>query len=85
MKANVAGERVTGVAEPAQAEAASGAQRSRVRGLFQACRQALGIPDYDRYLEHMAARHPGEPVLSQREFFARSIDHKYGRSGPRCC
>ena len=53
--------------------------------LRAACRQIFGIPDYDRYREHMAAHHPGDPVLGQREFFAQAIDRKYGKSGPRCC
>ena len=59
--------------------------RDRLRAVRQACRQVFGIPDYERYLAHMAAHHAGEPVLSRREFFARSIDRKYGKSGPRCC
>jgi uncharacterized short protein YbdD (DUF466 family) len=57
----------------------------RLRTLGQAWRQVCGIPDYERYLEHMAAHHPGEPVAGRREFFARAIDRKYGKSGPRCC
>jgi uncharacterized short protein YbdD (DUF466 family) len=59
--------------------------RDRLRVVRQACRQVFGIPDYERYLAHMAAHHAGESVLSRREFFARSIDRKYGKSGPRCC
>jgi len=47
--------------------------------------QVFGIPDYERYLAHHAAHHPDEPVLSRREFFAKAIDRKYCRSGPRCC
>jgi len=67
-------------------DAASSAPLSeRLRTLGQAWRQVLGVPDYERYLEHMAAHHAGEPVLARREFFARAIDHKYGKSGPRCC
>jgi uncharacterized short protein YbdD (DUF466 family) len=33
----------------------------------------------------MEVHHPGEPLMSQRDFFAQSIDRKYGKSGPRCC
>ena len=57
----------------------------RMRGIRQACRQVFGIPDYERYIAHAAARHPGQPVLSRREYFAQAIDRKYGKSGPRCC
>ncbi len=58
--------------------------RAWARGARQAWAQVFGIPDYERYLAHHAAQHPGEPVLSRREFFAQAIDRKYGRSGPRC-
>ena len=55
------------------------------RALCQVCRQIVGIPDYDRYLAHMAEHHAGEAVLTREAFFASAIDRKYGRSGPRCC
>ena len=70
---------------PTAAGAPSARAGERLRTLKQACRQVFGVPDYERYLEHMATHHPGEPVLPRREFFARSIDRKYGKSGPRCC
>ena len=57
----------------------------RARGIGQICRQLFGIPDYERYLAHAAARHPGAPVLSRRDFCAQAIERKYGKSGPRCC
>ena len=68
---------------------AGGTPRTRlfewVRAGRRAYVQVLGIPDYERYTAHMAANHPGDKLLSQREFFAWSIDRKYNRSGPRCC
>jgi uncharacterized short protein YbdD (DUF466 family) len=69
----------------ADADAPNARLRNRARAVRQACRQIFGIPDYERYLAHMAAQHPDLPVLSRREFFARAIDRKYGKSGPRCC
>jgi uncharacterized short protein YbdD (DUF466 family) len=57
----------------------------RARGIGQICRQLFGIPDYERYLAHAEARHPGAPVLSRRDFCAQAIERKYGKSGPRCC
>ena len=59
--------------------------RERLRAVSRACRQVFGIPDYERYLEHMAEHHPGAPVLSREEFSARAIDRKYGKGGQRCC
>ncbi len=74
------------VAAAPGADAAPGASsRDRIRAISQVCRQVFGIPDYARYLERRALYHAGEPVLSRREFFARAIDAKYGKSGPRCC
>ncbi len=71
------------------ADAAAGVTRPGLRDyartLRQGCRQVFGIPDYERYTAHMAVHHPGEPLMSQRDFFAQSIDRKYGKSGPRCC
>ena len=65
-------------------EAPDGA-RGGMQSLRQACRQIFGIPDYERYLAHHAEHHAGETPLSREEFFARAIDRKYGKSGPRCC
>ena len=47
--------------------------------------QVFGIPDYERYLTHMATHHPGEVLLNRREFSARAIDHKYCRAGTKSC
>jgi uncharacterized short protein YbdD (DUF466 family) len=47
--------------------------------------QVFGIPDYQRYVAHHSARHPGEPLLSRQQFSARAIDRKYCGNGPRCC
>jgi uncharacterized short protein YbdD (DUF466 family) len=47
--------------------------------------QIFGIPDYERYLAHVAVRHPGEAPLSRRDFSARAIERKYSRAGPKCC
>jgi len=65
--------------------ATSKAFLARVREARQAWLQVFGIPDYERYLAHCSEHHPGEAVLSRREFFAQAIDRKYCRSGPRCC
>lgn len=75
----------TGIAAPGATVAAHVPWRTRVQQLRQACRQMFGIPDYDRYLAHRQSRHPGEPVLSERDFHAMAIDHRYGAGRPRCC
>ena len=83
----------SGVARATRAKASDssdgGALGSRLRAHARNVRrgwlQVFGIPDYERYLDHQAAHHPGDQVLSRREFFAQAIDRKYCRSGPRCC
>jgi uncharacterized short protein YbdD (DUF466 family) len=53
--------------------------------LVQAARLAIGVPDYDNYVRHRRAHHPGEPVMSYEEFFANRQQAKYGRGSTRCC
>lgn len=82
---------IFGVDPPTGAGPDANAQRPRLSARARALRrvylQLFGIPDYESYVEHMASHHPGEPVMSRREFCAKAIDRKYGRNGkgPRCC
>lgn len=57
----------------------------RLRTLRRGLMQVFGIPDFERYREHMQAKHPGAPLLSEREFHAMAIDRRYGAARPRCC
>jgi uncharacterized short protein YbdD (DUF466 family) len=70
-----------------QDEAAAPSLAARWRSVCGACRQVLGMPDYERYLAHAAATHPGAPVLTREEYSKRAIDRRYGGSGGgmRCC
>ncbi|MDZ5458426.1 YbdD/YjiX family protein [Azohydromonas lata] len=71
----------------AQAADAFTSLAARWRSACSACRQVFGMPDYERYLAHAAATHPGEPVLSREDYFKRAIDRRYGggSGGMRCC
>ena len=62
-----------------------GAVDAWIRALRRNLRSIFGIPDYARYLAHMAQRHPGSPVLTERQFHARALDGRYGGTRPRCC
>jgi uncharacterized short protein YbdD (DUF466 family) len=73
------------VAADAPTVAAAGSPPARAQAIRQTCRRLLGIPDYDGYLAHRQQQHPGQAVLSEREFHAEAIDRKYGAAGPRCC
>ena len=52
---------------------------------LRALKRITGMPDYAGYLEHMAERHPGSPVLSEREFFDQYVNARYGNGASRCC
>jgi uncharacterized short protein YbdD (DUF466 family) len=53
----------------------------------QTARLMVGIPDYETYVAHRRAHHPGEPVMSYAEFFRERQRARYaserGRLG--CC
>jgi uncharacterized short protein YbdD (DUF466 family) len=54
----------------------------------QTARLMVGIPDYDTYVAHRRAHHPGEPVMSYTEFFRERQQARYGGAGgriSRCC
>lgn len=59
--------------------------RALGRGLLQSARLAAGVPDYDNYVAHRRAHHPGEPVMSYAEFFRERQASRYRRGSSRCC
>jgi uncharacterized short protein YbdD (DUF466 family) len=48
-------------------------------------KRICGMPDYPGYLAHMEEIHPGRAVLSERDFFDRQLDARYGNGASRCC
>ena len=60
----------------------------RIAGLFSRSalyvRAILGVPDYDGYLAHMRAAHPGDRVMSETEFRHTRMNERYNRTS-RCC
>ena len=55
------------------------------RTLVSAARLAIGVPDYDNYVAHMRARHPGARVMSYAEFFDERQQKRYGNGRTGCC
>lgn len=45
----------------------------------------LGGDVYQRYLEHRERTHPGEPVLSEREYWRARHAHEEAHPEGRCC
>ena len=48
-------------------------------------RRITGMPDYAGYVAHMQATHPGQPIVSERQFFAEHVRARYGDGPVRCC
>jgi len=46
----------------------------------------VGLPSYETYRAHVAARHPGQDIPTRDEFFrARQAARFGGGGGLRCC
>ena len=60
---------------------------TRVRMERAACvvRSIIGVPDYDRYVAHVRARHPGAEPMTHEEFVRQRLADRYNRPGTRCC
>lgn len=71
----------------ALAALAAEASRNVRRLSFAGCavRAVLGVPDYGRYLAHLAECHPGARPMSRDEFVAARLRARYERPGSRCC
>jgi len=50
-----------------------------------AARLAIGVPDYDTYVEHLRRHHPGREPMSYEDFFAERLAARYGKGRSRCC
>jgi uncharacterized short protein YbdD (DUF466 family) len=51
-------------------------------------RLMVGIPDYQTYVEHRQAWHPGEPIMTYEEFFRERQTARYTLGKDRfrgCC
>jgi uncharacterized short protein YbdD (DUF466 family) len=58
------------------------------RQFRRTARLMIGVPDYETYVAHRNANHPGEPVMTYAEFFRERQDARYGAKGgkiSRCC
>jgi uncharacterized short protein YbdD (DUF466 family) len=54
------------------------------RACWRALRTLSGDDAYERYLEHRAAAHPEQPLLSRRAFYVDEQQRKWGTIN-RCC
>jgi uncharacterized short protein YbdD (DUF466 family) len=59
--------------------------RASIRRAAQVVRRVVGVPDYDTYVAHVQACHPGTVPLTQQEFERARLEDRYSRPGQRCC
>lgn len=44
----------------------------------------VGMPSYDKYVEHMRLHHPDKIPKTQKEFFKEALEKKYGAGSAKC-
>jgi uncharacterized short protein YbdD (DUF466 family) len=55
------------------------------RAARETARLAIGVPDYDAYVVHMRAQHPGQAPMTHEAFCVERMQARYGRGRSRCC
>jgi uncharacterized short protein YbdD (DUF466 family) len=46
----------------------------------------VGLPDYQRYLDHCRTHHPEERAMTRPEFIRERMSRRYeGKGAARCC
>ena len=68
----------------------AGARRPAVmlgwlRRALRVLRTVIGAPDYDRYVAHMSAHHPGCELVTRDDFMKQRLESRYSKPGSRCC
>ena len=59
--------------------------RDSLRRVAVVVRRVIGAPDYDGYLAHVAACHPGATPMTREEFERSRLEDRYSKPGQRCC
>lgn len=59
--------------------------RARASAVARVVRTIIGVPDYERYMEHARRCHPNERLLTRDEFARQRMEDRYSRPGTRCC
>lgn len=57
----------------------------RIRRMLRMLRRLAGMPDYEGYVQHLRTCHPERPLPSEREYYDRFVEAKYGSGATRCC
>lgn len=55
------------------------------RRAAQTANLAIGVGDYEAYVEHVRLNHPGRTPMTHAEWFRARQDARYARGTSRCC
>lgn len=55
------------------------------RWATRTARLMIGLPDYEAYVAHVLARHPGREPMAREAFFSERLQARYGKGSSRCC
>jgi len=58
--------------------------RVDLKQIWNYLRHVTGDDAYERYLAHHRQAHPGEPPMTQRQYFRKRQDEKWSKVS-RCC
>jgi uncharacterized short protein YbdD (DUF466 family) len=45
----------------------------------------IGVPDYERYVDHCRRHHPERPPMTYEAFFRNRLNARYAGAGSRGC
>jgi len=66
----------------------AGTARTAAIWAARTARLMVGVPDYDTYVAHRRANHPGQPIMTYVEFFRERQQARYAVGKGRfrgCC
>ena len=58
---------------------------NRLAAMAGIARRIVGAPDYERYVAHVRAHHPGAEPLGREEFCRARLEERYNKPGAKCC
>ena len=58
---------------------------SLIARILDVVRTIVGVPNYDAYVQHLHAHHPGAEPLDRNAFLKKCWEDKYTKPGNRCC
>ena len=75
----------TGITRPARSAPSAFSAGTVLHSLQTVLRRIVGMPDYERHIEHLRHCHPERPLPSEREYYENFVRARYEDGPTRCC